>query len=73
VACGVFIGVEVKSQHLLFPIRHPQSIRSQGMTENVRLIAITLPKEMIARIERERGDVSRSRYIMRLIEKGFKK
>jgi metal-responsive CopG/Arc/MetJ family transcriptional regulator len=31
-------------------------------------IGISLPKEILARIDSERGDVSRSRYLLRAIE-----
>jgi metal-responsive CopG/Arc/MetJ family transcriptional regulator len=33
-----------------------------------KMISITIPGEMYSKLERIRGDVSRSRYIMRLIE-----
>ena len=32
-------------------------------------IGLSLTKEILAKIDTERGDVSRSRYILRLIEK----
>jgi metal-responsive CopG/Arc/MetJ family transcriptional regulator len=35
---------------------------------NTEKLGITLPKVMIERIDRERGDVPRSRYIRRAIE-----
>jgi len=31
-------------------------------------IGISLPKEMMSRIDTERGDISRSRFLLRLIE-----
>jgi metal-responsive CopG/Arc/MetJ family transcriptional regulator len=34
------------------------------------LIGIYLPKEIVKKIDMERGDVNRSRYILRLIETG---
>ena len=35
-------------------------------------IGISLPEELIERIDSERGDVNRSRFILRLIELGLK-
>jgi hypothetical protein len=32
---------------------------------------MTLPKEMVAKIDESRGDVSRSRYVLRLIERAY--
>jgi len=32
-------------------------------------VGISLPKTVISRIDIERGDISRSRYVLRLIEK----
>ena len=34
-------------------------------------IGLSLPIEVMARIDSERGDVSRSRYLYRLIEKAY--
>lgn len=34
-------------------------------------IGISLPKEILARIDTERGDVSRSRYLLRKLEKMY--
>jgi metal-responsive CopG/Arc/MetJ family transcriptional regulator len=35
-------------------------------------IGVSLTKEILAKIDTERGDVSRSRYILRLIEKNVR-
>jgi hypothetical protein len=32
-------------------------------------VGISLPKEIISQIDSERGDISRSRYMLRLLEK----
>ena len=32
---------------------------------------LSLPEEFLERIDRERGDVPRSRYVLRLIEKSY--
>jgi hypothetical protein len=32
-------------------------------------VGISLPKEIISKIDSERGDISRSRYMLRLLEK----
>lgn len=37
-----------------------------------RTISITLPDELIEKVDQERGDVSRSRYFVRLIERSNK-
>lgn len=36
-------------------------------------LTITIPGEIYERIEKQRGDVSRSRFFLRLIEKGLVK
>jgi hypothetical protein len=41
------------------------------MTNTVS-ITLTLPEEVVHRIDRERGDVNRSRYLLRLIETGYR-
>ena len=33
-------------------------------------VGISLPKNVISKIDEERGDISRSRYLLRLLEKG---
>jgi hypothetical protein len=35
------------------------------------LLSVTLPGEWLQRIEADRGDVTRSRYVLRLIEAGY--
>jgi metal-responsive CopG/Arc/MetJ family transcriptional regulator len=35
-------------------------------------VSLTFPKEMLAKIDESRGDVSRSRYVLRIIEKFYK-
>lgn len=35
-------------------------------------VSLTFPKEMLAKIDESRGDVSRSRYVSRIIEKFYK-
>jgi metal-responsive CopG/Arc/MetJ family transcriptional regulator len=35
-------------------------------------VGISLPKEIISKIDSERGDISRSRYLLRLLEKLYK-
>ncbi len=39
------------------------------MTTN---ISFTIPSELLRKIDNDRGDVPRSRFIMRLLEKAFK-
>ncbi len=41
------------------------------MTEFHKVIAISMPKKLDAIIERERGDISRSKFIVRALEKGL--
>ena len=36
-----------------------------------KTVSITFPEETFAKIEETRGDVSRSRYILRLLEKAL--
>ena len=36
-----------------------------------KIVSMTFPNEMIAKIDESRGDVSRSRYILRLLEKAY--
>ena len=38
----------------------------------IKEVSISLPKKILEKIDSDRGDVSRSRYILRLIEPGFK-
>ena len=35
------------------------------------IVSLTFPKEMLDKIDESRGDVSRSRYVLRLIEKAY--
>ena len=35
------------------------------------IISITLPKDILAKIDQTKGDVNRSRYILRLVEKAY--
>lgn len=37
----------------------------------LKTIGISLPKEVIEQIDSDRGDINRSRYILRLIESKF--
>jgi hypothetical protein len=34
-------------------------------------VGISIPKNMLSRIDQERGDVSRSRYVLRILEKVY--
>jgi len=34
-------------------------------------VCLTFPKEMLAKIDESRGDASRSRYILRLVQKAY--
>jgi len=36
-----------------------------------KIVSITFPEETFAKIEETRGDISRSRYILRLIERAL--
>ena len=36
-----------------------------------KYISVSLPSEIISEIEKRRGDISRSRYILRCIESGL--
>lgn len=42
------------------------------MERNNIPFSITLPKELLSRIDKERGDVTRSRYLLRIIQEYFK-
>jgi metal-responsive CopG/Arc/MetJ family transcriptional regulator len=35
-------------------------------------VGVSLPREIITRIDNERGDVSRSRYVLRMVQKVYK-
>jgi metal-responsive CopG/Arc/MetJ family transcriptional regulator len=37
----------------------------------MRRVTITLPDDILARVDYERNDVTRSRYVLRLLEKAF--
>ena len=52
-------------------ILHSTSMRSgtNVVTDNTVKLGITLPKSMIKKIDQRRGDIARSRYIRRAIEK----
>ena len=36
----------------------------------VSTISITLPEEIIEKIDKARGDINRSKYVLRLLERG---
>ena len=50
---------------------HSTSMTSSTITvnDNTVKLGITLPKSMIKKIDQKRGDIARSRYIRRAIEK----
>ena len=52
-------------------ILHSTSMRSgtNVVTDNTVKLGITLPKSIIQKIDQRRGDIARSRYIRRAIEK----
>ena len=35
------------------------------------IVSLTFPKEMLDKIDESRGDISRSRYVLRLIQKAY--
>jgi metal-responsive CopG/Arc/MetJ family transcriptional regulator len=37
----------------------------------MRRLSLTLPEQIVERIDSEKGDVNRSRYILRLLEKAI--
>ena len=37
----------------------------------MRRVTITLPDDILPRVDNDRNDVTRSRYVLRLLEKGF--
>jgi hypothetical protein len=37
----------------------------------MRRVTITLPDDILSRVDNERNDVTRSRYVLRLLEKAF--
>jgi hypothetical protein len=39
--------------------------------QNAMMVAISLPKELFKEIEQRRGDISRSRYVRRVLEAAF--
>jgi hypothetical protein len=39
---------------------------------NTVSITLTLPEKIVHRIDRERGDVNRSKYVLRMIETGYR-
>jgi metal-responsive CopG/Arc/MetJ family transcriptional regulator len=41
--------------------------------ENVTTISVSLPKTIVNKIDSNRGDVSRSKFVLRLIESKFQK
>ena len=41
------------------------------MVQKYTPIGISFPKELIEKIDKERGDVSRSRFIQRILEKKY--
>lgn len=38
----------------------------------MRRLSLTLPEQIVQRIDSEKGDVNRSRYVLRLLEKAYK-
>jgi metal-responsive CopG/Arc/MetJ family transcriptional regulator len=43
-------------------------IYSIGASDKTEKLGITLPKSIVQKIDKERGDIPRSRYILRAIE-----
>jgi metal-responsive CopG/Arc/MetJ family transcriptional regulator len=43
-------------------------IYSTGASDKTEKLGITLPKSIVQKIDKERGDIPRSRYILRAIE-----
>jgi metal-responsive CopG/Arc/MetJ family transcriptional regulator len=41
------------------------------MNMNVRQVGISLPIRVVEAIDRDRGDISRSRFLLRLLEKAL--
>ena len=41
---------------------------STGASDKTEKLGITLPKSIVQKIDKERGDIPRSRYILRAIE-----
>ncbi|MDQ6866549.1 MAG: ribbon-helix-helix domain-containing protein [Thermoproteota archaeon] len=39
----------------------------------VLTISVTLPEPLIERIDKERGDINRSKYVLRLLERAYQK
>ena len=39
----------------------------------IRRVGISLPSKILSKIDAERGDISRSRYLLRIIEKRYTK
>jgi hypothetical protein len=36
------------------------------------IVCLTLPQKILEKIDKERGDINRSRYVLRLLEKAYK-
>jgi metal-responsive CopG/Arc/MetJ family transcriptional regulator len=37
-----------------------------------KVVGISVPQELLEKIDTQRGDISRSKYILRLIEEGYR-
>jgi metal-responsive CopG/Arc/MetJ family transcriptional regulator len=42
------------------------------MVSNAMSVGISLPEQIVEKIDRDRGDVSRSRFLLRLVEHAYK-
>jgi metal-responsive CopG/Arc/MetJ family transcriptional regulator len=43
----------------------------QQMAVKAQAVGISFPRELLEKIDRERGDVSRSRFILRMLEEHY--
>lgn len=56
--------------HDLDPLDIPLFLDILAMSTKT-VVGVSLPTEMVARIDGERGDVSRSRFLQRLVEQAY--
>jgi hypothetical protein len=46
-------------------------VKTVVMQQNSKAVGISLPEEIISKIDDERGDISRSRYLLRIVQKVY--
>ena len=46
-------------------------MQTTAISERAVIVSMTFPPEMLAKIDRTRGEISRSRYVRNMLEKAY--